>query len=67
MDTHDRRAQKAKLTLAGLAVLAAAGLAAGGVAAYSLLGKDDSEKGAAAPQPPRNQARPRPGPVAAAG
>ncbi|MFV5994964.1 hypothetical protein ACNPQM_21510 [Streptomyces sp. NPDC056231] len=49
MDTHDRSARKAKLTLAGLAVLAAAGLAAGGVAAYSLLGNDDSAKGTAGP------------------
>ena len=44
METHDHTARRAKLTLAGLAVLAAAGLAAGGVAAYSLLGNDDSGK-----------------------
>ncbi|MEE1769297.1 hypothetical protein PUR34_14335 [Streptomyces sp. JV185] len=49
MDTHDRSARKAKLTLAGLAVLAAAGLVGGGVVAYSLFGNDGSEKGAAGP------------------
>ncbi|MFI5773666.1 hypothetical protein ACIA74_35160 [Streptomyces sp. NPDC051658] len=59
MDTHDRSARKARLTLAGLAVLAAAGLVGGGVVAYSLLGNDDSEKGAAAPT-----ATARPGPSA---
>ncbi|MGW2089328.1 hypothetical protein [Streptomyces sp. NPDC001880] len=59
MDTHDRSARKARLTLAGLAVLAAAGLVGGGVVAYSLLGNDDSEKGAAAPS-----ATAKPGPSA---
>ncbi|WP_405668970.1 hypothetical protein [Streptomyces sp. NBC_00055] len=49
MHTRDRSVRKARLTLAGLAVLAAAGLIAGGVAAYSLLGNDDSAKGTAAP------------------
>ncbi|MEU2132348.1 hypothetical protein [Streptomyces sp. NPDC018352] len=49
MDTHDRRARKARLTLAGLAVLAAAGLVGGGVVAYSLLGDDGAEKGTAGP------------------
>lgn len=58
MNTHDRGARIAKLAIAGLAVLAASVLVVGGVAAYSLLGKDDSEKGTAPPQPSRNQARP---------
>ncbi|WP_331743919.1 hypothetical protein OH809_44130 (plasmid) [Streptomyces sp. NBC_00873] len=44
MDTHDLTARRAKLTLAGLAVLVAAGLAAGGVAAYSLFGNDRSSQ-----------------------
>ncbi|MGW0964094.1 hypothetical protein ACWD4K_35005 [Streptomyces gelaticus] len=49
MDTHDRSARKARLTLAGLAVLAAAGLVGGGVVAYSLLGNGVAEKGTAGP------------------
>ncbi|WP_371798419.1 hypothetical protein OG963_04040 [Streptomyces sp. NBC_01707] len=49
MNTHDRSARIAKLAIAGLAVLAASVLLVGGVAAYSLLGKDDSEKGTAPP------------------
>lgn len=47
MDNHERGAQRAKLLLAGLAVLVLGALGAGGIAAYSLIDEDSSRTPAA--------------------
>jgi hypothetical protein len=49
MDNHERGARRAKLLLAGLAVLVVGALTAGGITAYSLIDDDGSGAPAAGP------------------
>ncbi|MER5561168.1 hypothetical protein ABT071_21445 [Streptomyces sp. NPDC002506] len=51
MEHHDRKARRAKLTLAGIGVLIASALVAGGITAFSLLGDDDSKSSKATASP----------------